>query len=164
MLRLPESHRHLFRTPFGTLVPDIADLADEIQGRRIYTVGDIVTGNVLSMGIIPDVAVVDGHTMRSPCGRTPEGFPTVFHAKNPPGTITGMLVEALKNAVASPPALVVVEGEEDLAVIPLVLVAPEGVWILYGQPCRGVVVREIDEGARKTAKSLLECFIEESGE
>ncbi|HOT03046.1 MAG TPA: GTP-dependent dephospho-CoA kinase family protein [Methanolinea sp.] len=163
MLRLPESHRHLFRSPFGTLVPDIADLADTLQGRRIYTVGDVVTGNVLSMGIIPDVAVIDGHTMRSPCGRAPEVFPRVFHARNPPGTITEMLVEALAKAVACPPALVFVDGEEDLAVIPLVLVAPEGGLILYGQPSQGVVVREIDEEARGTAKSLLGCFIEESG-
>jgi len=164
MLRLPESQRHLFKSPFGTLVPEIADLADVLPGRRLYTVGDVVTRNVLEMGLLPEVAVVDGHTMRAPCSRAPEVFPAVFPAKNPPGTITPMLVEALKKAVANPPALVVVEGEEDLAVIPLVFEAPEGAWILYGQPCQGVVVREIDEEARATAKSLLACFIEEPEE
>jgi len=75
-----------------------------------------------------------------------------------------MLVEALQHALAQPPALVIVRGEEDLAVIPLVLEAPSGGIILYGQPGRGVVVREIDDEARKDAKKLMECFIEESDE
>ncbi len=164
MLRLPKNRRHLFQSPFGTLVAGVSSLATELSSRRLYTVGDVVTRNVLEMGLIPDLAVVDGHTMREPCSGIPDVFPSVFHAANPPGTITGMLVEALKQAVASPPALVMVEGEEDLAVIPLVMQAPDGVWVLYGQPGRGVVVREIDDAARKEAYTLLSCFIEESDE
>ncbi|MCU0632935.1 MAG: GTP-dependent dephospho-CoA kinase family protein [Methanolinea sp.] len=163
MLRLPEDQRYLFQSPFGTLVPEITDLSSELPGRRLYTVGDVVTRNVLAMGLLPEVAVVDGHTMRAPCDRTPPlVFPAVYHAENPPGTITRVLVEALRKAIASPPALIIVEGEEDLAVIPLVLEAPEGGWVLYGQPGEGVVIREIDEEARKKAETLLACFIEES--
>ena len=79
MLRLPESQRHLFKSPFGTLVPDIADLGDELPGKRLYTVGDVVTRNVLEMGLLPEVAVVDGHTMREPCSLAPE----VFHVRIP---------------------------------------------------------------------------------
>jgi len=164
MLRLPENLRHLFQSPFGTLVAEISPLTSELSGRRLYTVGDVVTRTVLEMGILPDVAVVDGHTMRTPCTSPPEVFPSVYHTKNPPGTITGALVKVLKKAIASPPALVVVKGEEDLAVIPLVMEAPDGGLILYGQPGQGVVIREIDEEARKEAKKLLACFIEESEE
>ena len=164
MLRLPEHRRHLFQSPFGTLVADITSLSAELEGRRLYTVGDVVTHNVLKMGFLPDVAVVDGYTMRAPCTRTPDAFPMEYRADNPAGTITGMLVRALRDAVASPPALVIVSGEEDLAVIPLVLEAPHGGLILYGQPGKGVVVREIDDDARSEAKRLLGCFTEEPDE
>lgn len=164
MLRLPEHCRHLFQTPFGTLVDEVTVLSRELRGNTFYTVGDVVTHNVLKMGLLPAVAVVDGYTMRTPCSRTPDIFPSVFHAENPAGTITAMLVRALRNALAIPPALVIVSGEEDLAVIPLVLEAPAGGLVLYGQPGRGVVVREIDDEAREDAKKLMACFIEESGE
>lgn len=164
MLRLPEDRRHLFQSPFGTLVDEVTSLSCELREIPFYTVGDVVTHNVLKMGLLPAVAVVDGYTMRMPCTRTPEVFPTVFHAENPPGTITEMLIDALHHALANPPALVIVRGEEDLAVIPLVLEAPSGGIILYGQPGRGVVVRKIDDEAREDAKKLMECFIEESDE
>lgn len=161
MLRLPEDRRHLFQSPFGTLFPEINGVADDLVGRRLYTVGDVVTRNVIRLGFLPEVAVIDCHTMRSPCGKAPRGFPRVFHAENPPGTITPMMVEVLEHAVAAPPALVIINGEEDLAVIPLVLAAPDGGLILYGQPGKGVVVREIDAGARADAKALLRYFVEE---
>jgi hypothetical protein len=52
-----------------------------------------------------------------------------------------------------------VEGEEDLAVIPLVLAAPTGALVLYGQPGEGVVLRCVDREARKAARTFLSRFI-----
>jgi len=164
MLHLPDHHRHLFRVPFGRLEPDFGSVVTEIAGSFFSTVGDIVTCNAVRHGFVPSIAVIDGHTMRKPCNRTPAVFPRVFHAANPAGTITRELVSALERAVASPPALVVVEGEEDLAVIPLALLVPSGSIILYGQPGEGVVIRRIDEAAREDARRLLACFVPEPGE
>ena len=41
----------------------------------------------------------------------------------------------------SAPVTVLVDGEEDLAVIPLVMAATDGAIVLYGQPHQGVVLR-----------------------
>jgi uncharacterized protein (UPF0218 family) len=87
----------------------------------------------------------------------------VFHGeciqvKNPAGTITDELISALEHAVRNPPSTIIVDGEEDLAVIPLVLTAHDGAIILYGQPRKGVVLRTIDSEARKTAQRLLAHF------
>jgi hypothetical protein len=163
MLRLPDHHRHLFRAPFGKLEPDFSCIVQELKNSFVCTVGDIVTHNALKHGIIPRVAVIDGHTMRKPCNRIPAVFPRVLRAKNPAGTITRDLVDALKAAVSSPPALIIVEGEEDLAVIPLALILSPGSVILYGQPGEGVVIRDIDESARKEARRLLACFVPGEG-
>ncbi|MDD1716072.1 MAG: GTP-dependent dephospho-CoA kinase family protein [Methanolinea sp.] len=160
MRRLPEDKRHFFKAPFGRLFSEFHDLIPQITGRTVYTVGDIVTRNALKMGVFPAIAVVDGHTMREPCETTPDVFQRIIRAKNPPGTLTDELICALEDAVAFPPALLVVDGEEDLAVIPLILIAPVGGVVLYGQPGQGVVLSVIDKGARRKAASMIAYFIE----
>ena len=55
--------------------------------------------------------------------------------------------------------MIYVDGEEDLAVIPLVIASDEGSIILYGQPGEGVVFREVDQEAKEKARDMLACFI-----
>jgi uncharacterized protein (UPF0218 family) len=54
----------------------------------------------------------------------------------------------------------VVDGEEDLAVVPLALAAPDGAALVYGQPGAGVVVSIIDPERRALARALLDLFVE----
>ncbi|MDD1677286.1 MAG: GTP-dependent dephospho-CoA kinase family protein [Methanomicrobiales archaeon] len=161
MRRLPESRRSDFQKPFGTLFPNVEALLPHLQGKIVYSVGDVVTHSLIRRGITPAVAIIDGHTMRSPCSRTPVMKGRQLRAHNPAGTISDDLVEKVADAVAAPPALLFVEGEEDLAVIPLVLAAPLGSIILYGQPREGVVLRVVDEPAKVLAASLLALFVHE---
>ena len=58
-----------------------------------------------------------------------------------------------------PPFTVLVDGEEDLAVIPLVIAAPDGAIVLYGQPRQGVVFRIVNSEAKYTARQFLSHFI-----
>jgi GTP-dependent dephospho-CoA kinase len=162
MLRLPKDKRHLFKSPFGKLFPEIADVLPLIRGHPIYTVGDVVTHRLIQKGIVPDIAIIDGYSMRVPCQPGPEGFDHCIRVRNPPATITDELIGELDRAVAHPPVLIYVEGEEDLAVIPLVIAAPDGAVILYGQPHQGVVLRTVDTAAKNEARRLLSVFIRES--
>jgi uncharacterized protein (UPF0218 family) len=162
MLRLPEDKRHLFKAPFGKLFPEIADILPFIRGHPVYTVGDVVTYRLIQQGIIPDIAIIDGYSMRLPCQWGPVEFDRCIRVRNPPATLTDELIQELDGAVAHPPVLIYVEGEEDLAVIPLVLAAPEGATILYGQPHKGVVLRTVDAAAKDEARRLLSVFIRES--
>jgi GTP-dependent dephospho-CoA kinase len=160
MLLLPESRRHLFRQPFDTLCPDIESVIPLISGKMVYTVGDVVTYHLIQKGIVPAIAIIDGHTMRTPCNRLPRIFGRRLTARNPPGTLTLELIKTIEAAVADPGILILVEGEEDLAVIPLILSAPKGAIVLYGQPGEGVVVCEVDDAAKEKAKTLFSCFVE----
>jgi uncharacterized protein (UPF0218 family) len=159
MLILPEEHRRLFQEPFGVLYQSIDEIIPLIAGKDVYTVGDVVTHNLRKKGITPAIAVVDGYTMRSPCNRMPAVHGECISVKNPAGTLTNELIHALERAVRNPPATIIVDGEEDLAVIPLVLTAHDGAIVLYGQPHKGVVLRTVDSGARKTAQRFLAHFI-----
>jgi len=158
MFVLPEESRQLFKDPFGTLHRDIQSVLLELAGRPVYSVGDVVTHSLQENGITPEIAVVDGQTMRSPCTRMPELSGACIRVKNPPGTITDELITALSYAVDHTPVTILVEGEEDLAVIPLVIAAPLRSVVLYGQPGEGVVLRTIDESAKTTARTLLGQF------
>jgi hypothetical protein len=82
-----------------------------------------------------------------------------IRVKNPAGSLTDDLIQALDYAVVHPPVTVLVDGEEDLAVIPLVIAAPLGAIVLYGQPHHGVVLRTVNPDAKKTARNLLNHFI-----
>jgi len=158
MLVLPEEYRRLFKEPFGVLYRSIDEIIPLIRGKDIYTVGDVVTYNLQKKGIHPTVAVIDGHTMLSPCNRLPAAHGECIHVKNPAGTITDELIRALEHAVRNPPSTIVVDGEEDLAVIPLVLTARDGAVVLYGQPREGIVLRIVDSEARNTAHRFLDHF------
>ena len=159
--RLPEAERSSLQKPFGRVFPDIRALAPEIRGRTVYAVGDVVTHNLMKEGITPRIAIIDGHTMREPCTRVPTLPFRRILARNPPGTISDELVQAIRDAVGNPPALIFVEGEEDLAVLPLVLAAPPGTVILYGQPGEGVVLREVDPEAKALAAAFVDRFVHE---
>jgi uncharacterized protein (UPF0218 family) len=159
MLVLPKESRKLFKEPFGVLHRDMGTVLPELVGCTVYSVGDVVTHNLQKNGITPAIAVVDGQTMRSPCSRMPELSGECIRVENPPGTITDDLVKAISYAVDHPPVTIMVNGEEDLAVIPLVIAAPDGSVVLYGQPHKGVVLRTIDAGAKTAANELLRQFV-----
>ena len=159
MLVLPEEHRKLFKDPFGELHPDMDSVIPLIANRIVYAVGDVVTHNLQKKGIIPAIAVVDGQTMRLPCSRMPAMTGNCIRVENPPGTITDELTRVIGEAVTSTPVTIFVDGEEDLAVIPLVLAAPDGTIVLYGQPHKGVVLRRVNAEAKSAARALMKHFI-----
>jgi len=158
MLTLPEKHRKLFQEPFGDLYRNINEIMPLLAGQIIYSVGDVVTHNLQRNGITPDVAIIDGLTMRAPCCRKSPLRGSCISVKNPAGTLTEDLIEAVNKAIAIPPVTIVVDGEEDLAVIPVVMAAPLGAIVLYGQPHKGVVLRRVTPEAKLVARQFLECF------
>jgi hypothetical protein len=162
MLTLPEEHRKLFQEPFGELHLNLDEITPKISGRIVYAVGDVVTHNLQKKGITPAVAVIDGYTMRSPCRRVQEIRGECVRVKNPAGTLTDDLICALEHAIKHPPVTVIVDGEEDLAVIPLVIAAPEGAVVLYGQPHQGVVLRIVNSESKNIARHFLSHFVRSS--
>ena len=148
MLVLPSEHRGLFKQPFGTLFPEFSDIVPMLCGRLLCTVGDVVTHSALSRGIIPSVGVIDGLTMRSPYLAMPEISHHILRVKNPAGTITDELTATLAEAVASAPCVIMVDGEEDLAVLPLIRLLPDGALVVYGLPNQGVTRSEVTSAPR----------------
>ncbi|HKL97576.1 MAG TPA: GTP-dependent dephospho-CoA kinase family protein [Methanocorpusculum sp.] len=159
MLTLPPENRWLFREPFGTIFSDFSSVVPLLKGKFFCTVGDVVTHNALSAGLVPSIGVIDGLTKRSPYLDMPEIRGHILHVTNPAGTITDDLISALRLAMDKIPCVVMVQGEEDLAVLPLTEILPDGAIILYGQPDEGIVVCDVNDDLRANAKKLLTYFV-----
>jgi hypothetical protein len=83
----------------------------------------------------------------------------VVKVKNPPGSITADLLGAVREAFREgnkSRKVILVEGEEDLAVLAVLLVSPLGYVIFYGQPNAGLVKVSITEDIKEKAYSLTE--------
>jgi hypothetical protein len=150
--------------PFGDLCSH-ANCADKLKAfAKIVTVGDITTYNVLQAGIEPDMCIIDRVTMRrkvpDDVSRTIFVDPrTVYEVDNPAGSISLQLRKAvrssMKNLAKSERVRIVVNGEEDLAVIPAVIEAPLGSAVVYGQPNEGMVIVAITPQKKEKAMHLM---------
>ena len=157
--RLPEAERHRFKDPLGPLFTDAESLL-EAAGRPIVSVGDVVTAHLGRVGYVPKVAIVDDRTEREAVDETviadrPEAD-TVLAVENPAATVTAELVDAIQAGLDVEDATrIEVDGEEDLAVVPAILLAPDGATIVYGQPGEGMVAVSVGREARETCLELL---------
>jgi uncharacterized protein (UPF0218 family) len=148
----PQLRKEL-KQPLGTLVRgEIPEPYYRIRGeleraRHVVTVGDVVTENVLKLGIHPSVAIYDHKTKRRDYDPDIEADAVVMTVQNPAGTITKALLNAIRKgfglAERGRRVYIKVNGEEDLAAIPAVLYAPHGSLVLYGQPDEGVVLIKV---------------------
>lgn len=155
------SNTDLLKKPFGTLVIDKEITKQKILSmlenvKKIITVGDATTERILSFGITPDIAVIDGVERRSLRDRSIDYHAKEVLCKNPAGMISEEALLVLQKALeASSPVRIKVQGEEDLLALPLFAMAPKGSVVLYGQPLEGMVLVNVTEEKQNQAKDLM---------
>ncbi|PXF57878.1 MAG: DUF359 domain-containing protein [Candidatus Methanogaster sp.] len=128
---------------------------------KIISVGDVTTCNLIESGILPDICIVDHLTCRAEvsdevknCIQHPAYHEVTI--KNPAGTITTDLVTAITDAMTCERLIrIFVQGEEDLAVIPAVMLAPLSSIVIYGQPSSGCVLIKVTSEKKKEIRELL---------
>jgi uncharacterized protein (UPF0218 family) len=154
--------RQKLKKPLGRFFPSVDVRGEEflavVMGASlVVAVGDRVTETLQeTTGRSPDVFVVDGMERRSAREIPRVPHRSTLKAKNPAGRITRGARSAMKRAFAGEkPVMVLIEGEEDLLTIPAVIEAPIGAVVLYGQPLEGVVVVQVDEKAKASARQVL---------
>lgn len=149
-LKLSPSQRRKFKKPFGKFVirPDADKMA--------IVVGDSSLLKFRDKGWEYDLGVIDYLINRETY------FPLVISPKevslqveNLPGTISIKLLAALKIALEQHFLHVQVIGEEDLAAVALILLAPLKSRIYYGQPGEGLVKIVITEKIKEQIKKIL---------
>ena len=163
--KLPISLRSELKKPLGELVrgelPRPYILVKEKLEKAPYliTVGDVVTENVLKLGIKPSVAIYDHKTERSEYNPEIEFDAVILTANNPPATITKALLNAIRKSIELAKrglkVHIKVHGEEDLAAIPAVLYAPLNSLVVYGQPKEGIVLIKVTPECKRRCAEIL---------
>lgn len=164
VVELQASLRSELKEPLGPVYEDAGELLAAASDPLI-TVGDVVTYHVIEAGRTPTVALVDERTERetvdAEIARTIDrfdGFDEEVTVTNPAATLTAELLDVLQSAIAHAgerSTLISVDGEEDLAALPAILLVPEGASVVYGQPGEGMVHVTVDGNTAETARSLL---------
>jgi len=159
LLNLPRELRGELKEPMGPIYTDPAALLAD-AGEPLVAVGDMVTYHLLAAGRVPDLALVDEKTKRSAVDETVAsaitGFGRTIEVENPAGTLTRGLLDAMRAGLDSDATtLVDVDGEEDLAALPVVLLVSAGASIVYGQPDEGMVLVAPDAAVRERVRSIL---------
>lgn len=154
--------RTMLKKPLGKLFPAMDVRGEEFlglvaQAPFVVAVGDRVTETIQeTTGRSPDVFVVDGMERRAVREIPRIAHASTLKAKNPAGRLTKAAMSAMKKAFAGEkPAMVLIDGEEDLLTIPAVIEAPLGAVVFYGQPLEGVVAVEVDERSKANARQIL---------
>ncbi len=172
MLRVRENQRDRLSKPVGKLYegkgPELIKKIEEIKNATIFvTIGDLVTLYTFQACFEPDIAIIDFKTKRSRLSKIEkdllEGFIRDYRkirVENPQGHLTEELVKALFHAVENEKTCIIVDGEEDMAALPLALILPEKSLILFGMPGRGIIAYSINQ----EDKVLISRIVEEMEE
>ncbi len=159
-VKIPDSLREKLRDPYGVLFGDVEKAAAYMKGSEIIAVGDCVSYSLYSLGIMPKIFVVDGRVRRKPYEKKiPLDYESVS-AKNEPGYLSRELWTAVQRALdMSKSVKIEVDGEEDMAALPFMLLANAGASVTYGLFDRGVCVIKVDDNAKKMARNLLRRIV-----
>ncbi len=160
VVSLPEGLRAELKDPWGPVFTDVEALLGDVTG-DVVAVGDVVTFHLEEAGRPPDVGIVDERTERSPVEdriKSSLGSADV-RVENPAASLTAELLVAMRDALAEDePIRILVEGEEDLATIPAILMVPVGGSVIYGQPGEGMVHVVVSADTKGRAEALLRQF------
>ena len=153
------------KKPLGELYPNFEDAIDVIKSSEfLISVGDATFKNLTDNELYPNIGIIDNLIQRKNHTHEIIRANHILKANNPPGTITDDLWETIGQALElsnnGECYVIEVAGEEDLAVLPCILMANPETTILYGQPNEGLVVLKAGDLKNK-AKKLINGFIKE---
>ena len=164
-MHLPENIRNQLKTPLGDLIKEEIVNKENILTNIgsepiVITVGDRTTENMINLGIMPHIQIIDGLEKRNkrlvPADDT---INTNLSCKNPPGEITEESTQVIQKAFSSEsPVRITVDGEEDLLVLPVCIFAPENSVVMYGQPNEGLVIIHITPEVRAKVQKILDAM------
>ncbi len=171
-LKLDQKFWGNFKRPYGRVFNSVESLV-RYQSKLPYSgllisIGDQVSYNLISNDVEPDIIVVDNKVNRKPFKKKILFNGKNYKAINSPGTISRNLWQTVRKAIKLGGKIKIsVVGEEDLVVLPAVIMAPLGSLVLYGQPKlnfndeeikEGVVVVYVDLEKKKDAINLLKMI------
>jgi pantetheine-phosphate adenylyltransferase len=162
-LILPEALRAQLKKPWGEILNKIPN---DLDGSRTVVVGDATAEMFNQKNVGQFLSIVDFliHRERKFQQLSELGFDgeNVKPVANPHGAIAPELFKQVQLAFSNKKRTVIlVDGEDDLAVLPVLLISPLGFNIFYGQPDEGLVHVFVTEENKEKAYQLVKNFDKE---
>ena len=174
-----ESLRHRLKNPLGDLIPDSEvsktllqnSIFDQKNGiSLIASVGDRTTERLHDFGFVPDLEIIDHLEKRIPrvssSLSTSSGNLRVLSAVNPRGGIDSRALDAIRQSFRllesdeRKSIRIIIDGEEDLLVLPIVVLCKGRSIVMYGQPGVGLVIVDSQKSRARCFDYLQELGIE----
>jgi len=159
-LFLPNSLRPELRKIWGIAVfgrkTKISKKFKQIIQKKKFT-KVITVGDYCSLTLTSNIKIFDGKVKRKKIKIPLEWGSNCLKVTNPSGTIQEKVWPKIRKAIKEE-KFVFVNGEEDLLVIPTVLLAKKYNAVVYGFPKRGVCLIEVSLAIKKIFKKLLKKF------
>lgn len=160
-LILPQSLRPFLHKPFGKVLDSVPK---GLNGDKVIAIGDVTAKKLNEKKVGQFLSIVDFRVKRqkkfkrlSELGFA-DDIKTVM-VENQHGTIAQELFESVKSALAGKERQVIlVNGEEDLSFLPVMLLAPLGYTVYYGQPDEGLVEVLVTEENKEKVFELVNKF------
>jgi len=157
--------RQKLKMPLGVLIKGsfveatkrFEALAEQEKPPLVISVGDTVSRNLGKSRVSPRLKVVDNKCMRRAV-REPVQFRVekMISVRNPQATITAEAIAGIQEALKSSGNVrVVVDGEEDLLTLIAIMYAPEGAFVVYGQPYEGIVIVRVSAEKKEEVAGIL---------
>lgn len=176
-LHLPNSLKAVLRKPLGRVISSFSQLSSkQIESIKrenekrgyLYTcaVGDMVTYELKKRGLSTALSVIDGITQRK--ALNDEIIRSILekeriYAPNEKGTIQNDAIKAISSMfnIGHNKAIkqLYINGEEDLLTLIMVLLAPLGAHVWYGQQGVGAIDVRVTEKKKQTVYNLLRQFV-----
>jgi pantetheine-phosphate adenylyltransferase len=162
-LILPENLKTELRKPLGEIIKEIRRTDN---APCIIAVGDVTVKKLNESSIAQDISTVDFKVARKKIYSSflDLNFPkdrTIIIVENPSGHITHDLFLKIINIFRlgfDKKIIIKIDGEDDLAVLPLILAAPLNSVVYYGQPDVGLVKILVSEKIKNRAYDLASKF------
>jgi len=132
------------------------------ESKFIATIGDICTIKLIESNCIPNLIIVDHKTKRDivltekQLNIIDSVRCKIVKVNNEAGTISRELYFEIEGAIKrSKKTKIIVNGEEDLATLPVIKHSEIGAKVIYGMPDKGMVVVDVNQQAKERANKLL---------
>jgi len=161
---MPGSLKDELSRPYGFLFTNNNSLIEFLhkkKNNRVITIGDVVTSTLESINIIPFLSIIDGKTKRYIQMKIIKE--NSIHVKNEKSlirlSVMNLIQKILNDEIKMDKNVILVDGEEDLLVIPVILFGKNNDIIIYGQPNAGAVLIINNLFVKLRVKQILEKFI-----
>ena len=163
--------RSILAKPKGVLIEGSIDetlpvLKSKLLPKQglIICVGDVITNLLVEHNFNPDLVITDGKTKRESIEKPFQNSNYIsMKTKSPAGMITKNAWSTIKKSLSQLSEgqyiHIEIDGEEDLMVLPVIIEFPIGSKIIYGQPNKGAVIREINQVSKDDCISIIKQML-----